>query len=182
MLQFVQCLPDICAALVVCQAAKLPSPRVPGPHVISDVKPPQPVPASPDQSCSSLAPPPLSRYISNISTAAGGGVWFTVRTSHAVRGFAICDDALRSEVCHHLVHQMLDYVVWMHRLNWRQQYVICAQATLRRKWVRNNAIFRHQSMQNVQRRTVRFNARGPPGWFLKCYVCYGKYKIVQEKL
>ena len=167
------------SCLPSCQAAKPP-----GPHVISDVKPPQPVPGPsyrPDQSCPELLPPCLD--ISAITTeVAEGGVWFTVRTSHAVRGFAICDDALRSEVCQHLVHQMLDYVVWLHRLGWRQQYVICAQATLRRKWVRNNAIFRHQSMQNVPRRTVRFNARGPPGWFLKCYGCYGKYKIVQEKL
>ena len=165
--------PDICAALVVCQAAKPPGPG-----------------STRDQWRQTSTTSPRSQLqtspellLSNISTAAAwGGVWFTVRTSHAVRGFAICDDALRSEVCHHLVHQMLDYVVWMHRLNWRQQYVICAQATLRRKWVRNNAIFRHQSMQNVPRRTVRFNARGPPGWFLKCYGCYGKYKIVQEKL
>ena len=52
--------PDICAALVVCQAAKLPSPRVPGPHVISDVKPRQPVPGPsyrPAQSCSSATYP-----------------------------------------------------------------------------------------------------------------------------
>ena len=169
----------------LCSPSCLPSCQAPGSRVhtwsvTSNLHNQSQVPA---QTRPELLLPPLSRYISNISTAAaGGGVWFTVRTSHAVRGFAICDDALRSEVCQHLVHQMLDYVVWLHRLGWRQQYVICAQATLRRKWVRNNAIFRHQSMQNVQRRTVRFNARGPPGWFLKCYGCYGKYKIVQEKL
>ena len=91
--------PDICAALVVCQAAKLPSPRVPGPHVISDVKPPQPVPGpSPDQSCSSLAPPPLSRVISNISTAAGGGVWFTVHSAHITCSTRFCNLWWCSEV------------------------------------------------------------------------------------
>ena len=74
--------PDICAALVVCQAAKLPSPRVPGPHVISDVKPPQPVPGSSPELLLLGSSPPVSIYQQHIHGSRGRGLVHSSQCAH----------------------------------------------------------------------------------------------------